>query len=118
MPILGSRGAAAAKGFGLTGRGRRTSATYWLASQGSTNAFRNIVDGGITLTTSYTSIPFRKFTVTGSISSATNYIGAFGGSFQFTALDANFSGSGYTSYACFVQITNSPNTYKDRKSVV
>ena len=110
MPILGSRGAASAKGFGLTGSGRRTSATYWLANQGISTAFNNLVAAGPVFTASYTTVPYRKYLSTGSITNATNVVGAFG-SFQYTANDSNTSDSGYTSYACFVQFQNSPNLY-------
>ena len=109
MPILGARGAASAKGFGWTGNSRRTAATYWLANQGGGSAFRNIVTGNAVLTTSYTTLPFRKYSPTGSITNSTEITGFSG--LQFTALDADTSNSGLTSYACFVQISNSPSIY-------
>lgn len=112
MPILGSRGAASAKGFGFTGNSRRTSATYWIASQGitTTNNDSNNVTSSFVQVASYTTIPYRDFSTTGSITTSTNVIGPFG-SFQLTGFDANTSSSVYTSVGGFVQISNSPNVF-------
>jgi len=113
MPILGSRGAASAKGFGFTGNSRRTSATYWIASQGitTTNNDSNNVTSSFVQIPSNTTVLYRDFSTTGSITTSTNVVGPFSGGFNVTGFDANTSSAGFTSSCGFVQTGNSPNTY-------
>lgn len=101
MPVLNTRGAASAKGFGLTnGVKRILSATYWYASQGSTTVFFSSIAQGPVSFFSYTTVPFRSFNSTGSIAVSTNLSGPLGQTTSICASKAYTGGytlaGGYT----------------------